>query len=214
MTAKSNNQEHIGIKFWPPAIYPPLNGSNSVLVHTLLPSDTEFPTFDYVVNGIVNDPVGYGIQFVMPSNHGSVIINDFFTEHYTGPWPARVEVRYLKNGVPVDLGLLQIRDTRNAVPDHMVVEVSATEMVIPPHGDTDPRMIFIVPWFFDKDHIPLPFRLVDWEVLLPDPPKGVVHNNSQFTILPTAEPGEFTVHVHSPSHGFKEDIVIHLLAAT
>ncbi|WP_313458058.1 hypothetical protein [Stenotrophomonas sp.] len=200
--------DHIGIKFFPPAIYPSLVDSETVLIYTQLPSEIQEPEFEYSVNNVLgpHPDIGFG----MPTSSGWMRFYSTFAENYQGPWPAIVEVRYLKGGKPVDLGILQLRDPNNAIAAFMRLTYTHT-VEIPSDPDRTSNHVFAE--FFDKDHVILPFRPRDWEVILIDPPAGVSADGNFIYVYPLAQPGEVRFKVRSEMHDLEELGSFQLVAA-
>jgi hypothetical protein len=205
MVSKAPKHEHIGITFAPPALYAPepLGGKELAILETLLPT-LDAADFDYTLNGVPG--AGDGIRLVFDGyRHGIVHIDFRFMESYTGPWPAHLHVRYMKNGVPLDMGLLQLKDIRTAVPHRMIVDVSSPTLEIPPPGKLSSSQIFAT--LVDSDRIPFPFDRDAWQVHLDNPPRGVSLHGIHVQVLSDAQPGTVEARVTAKA-GFEETVTL------
>jgi len=191
MTLSTFNQDHIGMAFEPPAVYVPprLHDTHLVYLHTVLPLP-DGAEVDYLLNGGPG-PVE-GISVVLHPAVNGVLVNHAFLQSYRGPWPALLEVRYLKNGQPADLGRLPLLDPDAAVATRLQVDVLNSPVVIPSTGATE--VVTIRPRLFDAELIPLP-RGFGTVIELLDPHDGIRQYDGSFIVTDAAVAGEYRVRV-------------------
>ncbi len=207
MTLGTNQHNHIGMAFEPPALYVPprLHGSNIAYLHTVLPVP-DGATFDYRLNGAPGTVAGLSV-FHYPTVIG-VYVDDRFLQAYAGPWPAVMEVRCLQHGQPVDLARVPLLDTRTAVPVHLRVDVSGSPVTVPPSGaravvQTSPRVS-------DADLIPLPF-LYGSTIQLLNPGPGIEQQGHTFIVTDKAELGTYRVRV-TTTWGLEQTVTFEVVA--
>jgi len=191
MTLSASNHDHIGMAFEPPAVYVPprLHDTQLVYLHTVLPLP-DGTQFDYLLNGGPG-PVE-GIRVVHHPAVKGVLVDHAFLQSYRGPWPALLEVRYLKNGQPADLGRLPLLDPHAAVATRLRVDVLGSPAVIPPADATE--VVTLRPRLFDAELIPLPSGFGTVVELL-DPHDGIRQHDSAFINTDAAVAGEYRVRV-------------------
>ncbi|MGN7838353.1 hypothetical protein [Stenotrophomonas sp. 22385] len=191
MTIQASHYDHIGMALEPPALYVPprLHGSNIARLHTVLPLP-EGAELDCLLNGSPEAVEGLSLFHYPPST--GVYVDHRFLEHYPGPWPAIVEVRYLKNGRPADLVRLPLLNTLTAVPTHLRVYVSGSPVQVPPEGHV--AVLQTNPYLYNADGVPLPFGYGTAIELL-DPHPGIEHYDNTFTITHSAVPGHYRVRI-------------------
>lgn len=211
MASKKSAKNHVGIVFAPPVVYPPLAQQHAahVIVSSLLP-EMSSDDFDYALNSEPGQVEGISLT-VSGYKSGTVHIRPAFTEHYRGPWPARLEVRYWKDGKVADLGVLYFRDTRTAVPDRMVVDVAQNTVDIPPIGEE--TSVHFLATLVDRDGYAFPHEgdMMSWWALeLVQPTQGVTVDANLLMIRSDAQPGEVNVRV-STTVGFEEIVTITLI---
>lgn len=143
--------------------------------------------FDTALNSSTGEVQGIYFGIGDGAHVGTVQIDHTFAENYSGPWPAHLEVRYLKDGRPVDLGVLQIRDGRNVIPTHMRTEVGPLTVQVPLPDEE--KTVTALAFLYDADWIELPFERDTWEFHLDHPRPGLVHNDNQLLIQHGVEPG-------------------------
>lgn len=207
MTLNTSNHHHIGMAFAPPALYaPPVRAHDQLAyLHTVhpLPGDAQI---DYMLNGRPGNVEGI-TAFLHPALNG-VSVSRAFLSNYTGPWPAILEVRYLRDGEPADLARLPLLDPHAAVATRLHVDVMQRPTVIPPHGSTE--VVSILPRLFDAELLPLPFGF-GYDIELLDPHPGIKQHDHAFLISDTAVPGDYRVRV-TTKWGLEETVTFSLIA--
>ncbi|WNH51887.1 hypothetical protein [Stenotrophomonas oahuensis] len=213
MTSKTpsskHNEDFIGMAFVPIALYAPQvhHTLQIAIMHTLLPS-LDPTAFDYTVNGVPGPEEGIELIIVEGSGFGQVQVHTYFARQYNGPWPVLLEIRYLKEGVPVDRAFLQLRESSDMKPRHMHVQPSTTSVKIPPPGEES--MVYFSITLFDEDHVPLPFDDNYWDLELAETVQGVYVKQNQLRVAPGAQPGRLTARVTAKgglAQTFKIDVV-------
>ncbi len=205
----TSRNEHIGIVFKPRALYAPLPNQATQRAHveTLL-EEIDPADFDIALNSSPGEVVGIHLGIGQGAKIGTVFVDRSFAENYTGPWPANLEVRYLKNGRPVDLGVLQLRDGRNVVPTHMRTEVRPLTVQVPVPNEE--KTVFALAFLFDADWIELPFERDNWEFHLDSPRPGLVLNDNQLLIQHGVEPGPVQLRITAMG-GLEERITVDIV---
>jgi len=189
------NARDTGLELSKSDLYPPLlsDAIEMVSFSTTVP-DTEALAFDYTVNGATGDFAG--IVFFVNGNGGHLRIDRDFIAQYQGAWPVRLEVRAWRDEAVADSALLTLHDTRGMVVKRC--EVTLVPNPIPVSADFETGSQ-VQAAFFDGQDLALPAGEISWEVLLPQPPQGVVLEGRKIRVFPDAQPGEVTVIVKEGS---------------
>lgn len=201
--------EHIGIVFQPRALYAPLphQRTQKAIMETLL-GELDREDFDIALNSDPGDVQGIYFGIGDGAHVGTVHVDHTFAENYAGPWPANLEVRYLKDGRPVDLGVLQIRDGRNVVPTHMRIEVGPLTVQVPVPNEE--KSVTALAFLFDADWIELPFERDTWEFHLDHPRPGLVLNDNQLLIQHGVAPGPVPLRITAIG-GLEERFIVNIV---
>jgi len=208
MTVDTTHYDHIGMAFEPPAIYAPprFHRSQIVYLHTVRPLP-EGARLDYLLNG-ESGPVD-GLSLLVTPEVVSVYCAALFKEMYRGPWPALMEVRYLKNDLPADLVRLPILDPETAAATSMRVHVVGSPAAVPPQGSE--AYVQITPRLFDSNLVPLPF-MYGTDIQLLDTPEGIVLDDNILRVTDQAVPGDYRVQV-STRWGLEQTLTIQVNSA-
>ncbi len=208
-TSANPRNEHIGIVFQPRALYAPLSHQRTqkAIMETLL-EELDREDFDTAFNSSPGEVQGIYFGIGDGAHVGTVQIDHTFAENYSGPWPAHLEVRYLKDGRPVDLGVLQIRDGRNVIPTHMRTEVGLLTVQVPVPNEE--KTVTALAFLYDADWIELPFERDTWEFHLDHPRPGLVLNDNQLLIQHGVDPGPVPLRITAIG-GLEERFIVNIV---
>jgi hypothetical protein len=148
-------------------LYPPLNATVPEVVYVGVVANGDRVThLDVRLNA---QPVADNlIRLNAGSAGGLLYVMPGFHHHYTGEWPAIVDIRLWRDHVMLDKAYIRLLDTRRMEVHRIHCGPSYDPVPIPSTG-LDPVDVSVQVSAFDSNDVLLPEGEFNWEITLPGP---------------------------------------------